>query len=192
VLSTLINTPILIVIDALDSFNQEDKKCFVGDLLSLPSSSPNHSGNVRILVASRAVHEVDRHQQNTSIRLLNAEESQIKRDIDLYVRSCLQNSPKLSELSTQSMNDLAAEVQESLGGIFLWAKYAITDIEEGIVSDATFHQIKNIPTGMKEILHDLTACLAFGSPGYLIASIIVASEDKLSPQDIRSMFEIGS
>ena len=188
-LGTLINTPILIVIDALDSFNQEDKKCLVGKLLSFPSSL---SGDVRILVASRAAHGVDRHQDSTSIRLLDIEESQVKRDIDLYIHSCLRKSPKLNGLSQQSMDDLAAEVQGSSGGIFLWAKYVIRDIEEGIVSPTMLQQIKKIPTRMEDVLHDLTACITFGSPGYLIASIIVASEDNLGPQDIKSMFEIES
>ena len=145
-----------------------------------------------MLVASRATRGICRHQDGKSIRLLDTEESQVKRDIDLYIRNSLRELPKLSELSLQSMDDLAAEVQDSSCGIFLWAKYTIRDIEEGIISQETPHQNLKIPTGMKDVLHDLTACLNFAKPGYLIASIIVASEDSFGPQDLGSMFEIAS
>lgn len=145
-----------------------------------------------MLVASRVTHGIGRHQDGKSIRLLDTEESQVKRDIALYICDSLRGLPKLSELSLQSVDDLAAEVQDSSFGIFLWAKYTIRDIKEGIIGLKTPHQNLKIPIGMKDVLRDLTACLNFGKPGYLIASIIVASEDSLGPQDIRSMFEIAS
>ena len=192
VLDTLINTTILIVIDSLDKFSQEDKEGFRGNLLSLPPRSPSISREFRVLVASRSAHGIDRHQDDRSTILLDTNEIQVNHDIGLYVRSSLRKFPKLIGLSLQSMEDLAAEIQNTSHGIFLWASHTIRDIEEEVVSLQIPYQLKNIPTGMIHVLSDLTACLEFEQPGYLIACIIVASEDNIGPQDIRLMLEIGS
>lgn len=148
-LSTL-QTSTVVLIDGLDEFDQDVRPLRLFALLKKISSC----SMVKLCVSSRPMPGLD--QQLSSAKNLRLQDL-TQRDIKKYANDVLQEEVgfQASEVGNEQIKELVVEIDRKAEGVFLWVKYAVHSIGEGISGMDDFltlmGRLSELPKGMNEL-----------------------------------------
>lgn len=143
-----IHTTLLLMVDALDEFDQDDN-CL--RLLSCLDQFKKHE-NVKICVSSRPTSWLDhRFHGCEQLRLQDLTSA----DIRAYAQGILEKDFTLYSLESPNIDDLLRLICEKAEGVFLWVCYALHAISQGLDAlddtETLEQRLLDLPTGMEEL-----------------------------------------
>lgn len=159
---------VYLVVDALDECRLEEPG--QNQLLDLISCSSEKYSNIKWLVSSRNIPEIETHLEQivsgpqlslelnaTSVRA--AVESYINYKVDLLNEKYVQglrkrHTPSVTKQLQQLQSELRSQMLEKANGTFLWVSLAFKEIE-GCGADTVLRRIKQLPSSLDSLYSEI-------------------------------------
>ena len=183
-----------LVIDGMDEC--QDKTSCIRSLLDaldcpIEEQSSQTKLKVKLIIVSRMNHQIAQALDNLEVTSYQICSEDTEKDMVLYLSNAVASSPRLKRLSEDMKEDIRGRLAAGAGGMFLWARFMIDDLEKQRSRSAVERCLARLPKGLPETYQRILSALdPDDSDTARIFCAMTAARRPLREQELIAVLEI--